>query len=143
MDNCGKQHCLLFVSSNLGIEILFKKRGHQKKCAWKQKIEAPLFTLCYGVSRKFYVNSVSFFNLKALFFFHSLIIVFLWFAQIWLKFEEKKHTKTIFNVQGGELLLTSGQSSPATPSSMGSFQFSVTLMFQVGYYKTLQNSYKN
>ena len=34
-DNGGKQHCLSFVGSNLGVEIFLKKREHQKKGAVK------------------------------------------------------------------------------------------------------------
>ena len=30
-DKGGKQHCLPFVGSNLGVEIFLKKREHQKR----------------------------------------------------------------------------------------------------------------
>ena len=43
--NGGKQHHLLFVGSNLGIEIFLKKREHQRKDASKQRIEAPPYAL--------------------------------------------------------------------------------------------------
>ena len=34
-----------FAGSNLGLEIFFKKREHQKKGVLKYKIEASLYTL--------------------------------------------------------------------------------------------------
>ena len=34
-DKGGKQHCLLFVGSNLGFEIFLKNKEHQKKGALK------------------------------------------------------------------------------------------------------------
>ena len=40
-----------FVGSNLGVEIVFKKREHQKKGALKQKIEASLYTLYLGFKK--------------------------------------------------------------------------------------------
>ena len=30
-DKCGKQHCLPFIGSNMGIEIFLKKRENQKR----------------------------------------------------------------------------------------------------------------
>ena len=36
-DKGGKQHCLPFVDSNLGIEMFLKKRYHQKRIHWDFK----------------------------------------------------------------------------------------------------------
>ena len=82
-DKGGKQHCLLFVSSNLGVEIFFKKREHQKKGALKQRIEAPLYNLCCGFKKILCKECFFFFfankknNSKSSIFFNSLIIEFL------------------------------------------------------------------
>ena len=40
-----------FVGSNLGVEVFFKKREHQKKGALKQKIEASLYTLYWDFKK--------------------------------------------------------------------------------------------
>ena len=41
-------HC---VGSNLGVKMFLKKREHQKKGAFKQMIEAPLYTLYCGFKK--------------------------------------------------------------------------------------------
>ena len=40
-----------FLGSNLGVEIFWKKREHQKKGALKQKTEASLCTLYWGFKK--------------------------------------------------------------------------------------------
>ena len=40
-----------FVGSNLGVEMFFKKREHQKKGALKKRIETPLYTLYWGFNK--------------------------------------------------------------------------------------------
>ena len=55
----GKQHCLPFVGSNLGIEIFLKKREHQKKMGWNRGLR-HLCILCIGASRKFFAKPVCF-----------------------------------------------------------------------------------
>ena len=103
-----------FVDSKLRAEISSKKRGQQKMGALKWWIDAPLLT-CIGASRKFYAKSIAFCYYYCFFwwpktiastssiFFYPLIIGFFWFAKLWLKFEEKIHTKVTVNVsRGGE-----------------------------------------
>ena len=41
-------------------------------------------------------------NSKGSIFSHSLIIEFLWFAKLWLKFEEKIHSKAFVNMSREE-----------------------------------------
>ena len=56
-DKDGKQRCLSFVGSNLGVEIFLKKREHQKRMRWNRGLR-HLCILCIEVSRKFYVKPV-------------------------------------------------------------------------------------
>ena len=58
-DKGGKQHCLPFVASNLGVEIFLKKREHQKRMRQNRGLK-HLCILCIGVSRKFYAKPVCF-----------------------------------------------------------------------------------
>ena len=58
-DEGGKQHCLPFVGSNLGIEIFLKKREHQKKMGWNRGLR-HLCILCIGASRKFSAKTLLF-----------------------------------------------------------------------------------
>ena len=44
----GKQHCLPFVGSNLGVEIFLKKREYQKRMGWNR---APLYTFYWGFKK--------------------------------------------------------------------------------------------
>ena len=82
----GKQHCLQFVGSKLGVEIFLKKREHQKRMRWNRGLR-HLCILFIKVSRRFYAKPVCFLivfgykrNSKSFIFFHYLIIEFLWFA---------------------------------------------------------------
>ena len=40
-----------FIACNLGVEIFFKKREHQKKSALKYKTEASLYTSYWGFKK--------------------------------------------------------------------------------------------
>ena len=80
-DKCGKQHCLPFIGSNMGIEIFLKKRENQKRMHWNRWLR-HLCILCIGISRKLYAKACLLFNcflvikgiLKALFsFIHWLL----------------------------------------------------------------------
>ena len=55
----GKQQCLPFVCSNLGVEIFLKKREHQKRMSWNRGL-THLCILCIGISTKFYAKPVCF-----------------------------------------------------------------------------------
>ena len=51
-DKGGKQHCLPFVVSDLGVEIFSKKREHQKRMRWNRGLrDAPLYTLYSGFKK--------------------------------------------------------------------------------------------
>ena len=79
----GKQHCLPFVGSNLGVEIFLEKREHQKKMHWNRGLR-HLCILPIGVSRKLYTKACLLFNcflvikgiLKALFSFNPWLLNF-------------------------------------------------------------------
>ena len=58
-DKDGKQHCLPFVGSYLGVEIFLKKRKYEKGMTWNRGLR-HLGILCVGVWRKFYAKSVCF-----------------------------------------------------------------------------------
>ena len=81
-DKGGKQHCLPFVGSNLGVEIFLKKREHQKRMHWN-RIEAPLY-ISYRGFKKILCKACLLFNcflvikgiLKALFSFIPLLLNF-------------------------------------------------------------------
>ena len=94
-DKGGKQHCLPFVDSNLGIEMFLKKRYHQKRMHWDFKkilCKACLLFNCFlGIKG----------ILKALF---SFIPSLLNFSNLpnWLKFEEKIYTRAIVKVPSEE-----------------------------------------
>ena len=60
-DKGGKQHCLPFVGSNLGVEIFLKKREHQKRMRWSRGLR-HLCILCIGVLRKFCAKVYQLFN---------------------------------------------------------------------------------
>ena len=60
-DEGGKEHCLPFVGSNLGIEIFLKKTEHHKRMHWNRGLR-HLCILCIGVSRKFYAKACLLFN---------------------------------------------------------------------------------
>ena len=51
-----------FVSFDLGVEILLKKREHQKRVRWNTRLRL-LCTLCIGVSRKFHLHFTLVFQL--------------------------------------------------------------------------------
>ena len=57
----GKQHCLPYVGSNLGVDIFLKKREHQKRMHWNRGLR-HLCILCIGVSRKFDAKAYLLFN---------------------------------------------------------------------------------
>ena len=46
-DKCGKQHCLPYVGSNLGVEIFLKRKEHQKRMRWNRGW-GNLYTLYWG-----------------------------------------------------------------------------------------------
>ena len=52
-----------FVSFDLGVEILLKKREHQKRVRWNTRLRL-LCTLCIGVSRKFHLHFTLMFYLR-------------------------------------------------------------------------------
>ena len=58
-DKGGKEHCLPFVGSDLGVEIFLKKREYQKRMLWNGGLR-HLCVLCIGVSRKYYGKPVCF-----------------------------------------------------------------------------------
>ena len=72
-DKGGKQHCLPFVDSNLGVRIFLKRENIRKG----YRGLGHLCILCIGVSRKFYAKVCLLFNcflvikeiLKVLFYF--------------------------------------------------------------------------
>ena len=82
----GKQHYLLFVGSNLGVKIFWKRGNMRKGCAeiedWGTSVYFVLgfqkncmqnlsaFQLFFGYKR----------HSKSFIFFHSLIIEFIWSA---------------------------------------------------------------
>ena len=91
----------LFTS---GLDI-FEKRKHQKKGGLKQRTQASLYILYWGFKKtpcKACLLLCNTKNSKNYIFFHSLIIEFLWFAWLRLKFEEKIHTDAIVNASREE-----------------------------------------
>ena len=58
-DKGGTQHFLVFVGSNLGVEVFLKKWDHPKRMRWNRELR-HLCILCIGVSRKFYAKPVCF-----------------------------------------------------------------------------------
>ena len=48
-NKCGKQHCIPFFGSSLGVEIYLKKKTTAKK--GRCGIEAPLKTLYWGFKK--------------------------------------------------------------------------------------------
>ena len=90
-----------FVGSNLGDEIFLKKMEHQKKYAWKERTEAPMYILYWNfkkIPRKACLLFCNKRNSKGSIFCHSLIIEFTRLAWLWLRFEEKIHTNASINV---------------------------------------------
>ena len=54
-DKGGTQHFLVFVGSNLGVEVFLQKWDNQKRMRWNWELRHPCI-LCSGVSRKFYAK---------------------------------------------------------------------------------------
>ena len=50
-DKGGKQHCLPFAGSNLGVEIFFEKERTSEKDVLKWRIEAPPYNLHWGFKK--------------------------------------------------------------------------------------------
>ena len=81
-DKCGKQHCLPYVGSNLGVEIFLKRKEHQKRMRWNRGW-GNLYTLYWGF-RKILCKVCLLFNcflvikgiLKALFSFVPRLLSF-------------------------------------------------------------------
>ena len=97
----GKQHCLVLT---LGLRYLWKRGNIRKWLYWNRGLR-HLCMLCIEVSRKLPAKPLCFFTVfsskkssKSSIFFHSLINEFLWFAELWLKLEEKVPIRTIVNV---------------------------------------------
>ena len=73
-DKGGKQHCLIpFAGSHLGVEILLKKREHEKWMRWNRALR-HLGILCIEISRKFYAKPVWFLFLFIYLFIYFLVI---------------------------------------------------------------------
>ena len=79
----GKQHCLPFVGSNLGLRCFWKRGRKQCWMRWNRGLR-HLCILCIGVSRTFYAKACLLFNcflvikgiLKALFSFIPWLLNF-------------------------------------------------------------------
>ena len=54
----GKQHCLPFVVSNLGVEVFLKEGENEKRIRWNIGLR-HLCILCIGVLRKLYAKMQS------------------------------------------------------------------------------------
>ena len=107
-DKGGKQHCLIFVGSNLEVDIFFKKREYQKRMRWNRGLRHLCSKACL-LFTFFFLGCEK--NSKSSIFFHSLIIEFLWFFWLRLEFEEKIHTKVIVKVSKKEHPLLSLESA--------------------------------
>ena len=114
-DKSGKQHCLSFIGSKLGVEIFLKKRDYQERMRWNRGLR-HLCILCLVVSKKLYEKFFCFLIaflviksiLKAQF---SFIPWLLNFSDLpsWLKFEENIHTKAIVKLSREEHPLIGGK----------------------------------
>ena len=85
-----------FVGSNLGVEIFLKKKEQQKKGAWKEKIEASLYTLYWGFKKisfilyRYYKHCVKSVQIRS--FFWSI------FSRIWNEYGDLR-SKSPYSVQ--------------------------------------------